>query len=237
MTKGKLLLTSSGITNDSIQTALVELLGKPIRESSALFVPTAIYAYPVGITHAWQMMKGPSDLGWKTLGVLELTALPSLPEKIWRPQIEATDVLIVGGGNKFYLSYWMEKSGLFELLPQLLEQGQVYVGSSAGSMMLMAGRNFDRDCLHSTSIYYDDEFDETMSTSAGSARTLGLVDFVIRPHLNADYFPQATLDNIEQWAARVDQPLYALDDQSALKVVDGNIEVISDGTWKLFTTS
>jgi dipeptidase E len=237
MTKSKLLLTSSGITNDSIQIALVELLGKPIGEANALFVPTAIYAYPGGITHACQLMKGPSDLGWKTLGVLELTALPSLPEAIWRPQIEASDVLIVGGGNKFYLSYWMEKSGLFELLPQFLEQGQVYVGVSAGSMMLTAGLNFDRDRFEKTGIYYDDEFDEAMPASAGSARTLGLVDFVIRPHLNADYFPQATLDNVEQWAAKVDQPLYALDDQSALKVVNGNVEVISNGTWKLFEKS
>ncbi|MBZ0294224.1 MAG: Type 1 glutamine amidotransferase-like domain-containing protein [Anaerolineae bacterium] len=237
MTKGKLLLTSSGITNDNIQQALVELLGKPIGESSALFIATAIYAYPVGITHAWQLMKGPSDLGWKTLGVLELTALPSLPEAIWRPQLEATDVLLVGGGNKFYLSYWMEKSGLFERLPQLLEQGLVYVGVSAGSMMLTAGLNFDRDRLESTGIYYDDEFDETMPASAGSARTLGLVDFVIRPHLNADYFPQATLGNDEQWVTKVDQPLYALDDQSALKVVNGDVEVISDGTWKRFEKS
>jgi dipeptidase E len=111
MTKGKLLLTSSGITNDSIQKAPVDLLGKPIGESSALFVPTAIYAYPVGITHSWQVIKGPGELGWKTLGVLELTALPSLPKELWLPQVEEVDALVVGGGNKFYLSYWLEQSG------------------------------------------------------------------------------------------------------------------------------
>jgi dipeptidase E len=234
MTNGKLLLTSSGITNDSIQKALVDLLGKPISESSALFVPAAIYAYPQGMYAAWEGLKAPGGLGWKSFGVLELTALPSLPKAIWLPQIEQADAIMIGGGNKFYLSYWMEKSGLFDLLPQLIEQGKVYVGMSAGSMMMTSGLNFDPDRLKKTGVYFDDEFNEEMPSSVGSAKTLGLVDFVIRPHLNADYFPQAALENIEKWAAKVDKPLYALDDQSALKVVDGKVDVISSGEWKLF---
>ncbi len=234
MTKAKLLLTSSGITNPSIQKALVDLLGKPISESSALFIPLAIYAYPEGLKHAWQVIKGWGDLGWRDLGVLELTALPTLPRDIWRPQLEGTDAIIVGGGNKFYLSYWMEKSGLFDMLPQLLGQGKVYVGASAGSMMITSALNFDAGRLQKTGIYFDDEFNEEMVASAGSAKTLGLVDFVIRPHLNADYFPQANLENVAKWAAKAAKPLYALDDQSALKIVDGKVDVISDGVWKRF---
>jgi dipeptidase E len=234
VTKGKLLLTSSGATNDSIQKALADLLGKPISESSALFIPTAIYAYPQGIKYGWQVIKGPGELGWKALGVLELTALPSLPKEIWLPQVEEVDAIFVGGGNKFYLSYWMEKSGLFGLLPQLIKQGKVYVGASAGSMMVTPTLNFNRDYFKKTGVYHDDEFDEVMPASAGSAKTLDLVDFVIRPHFKADYFPQATLENVEKWAAKVDYPLYALDDQSALKVIDEKVEVISRGEWKLF---
>lgn len=234
MTQGKLLLTSSGITNDSIRNALVDLLDKPISEASALFVPTAIYAYPQGITYGWQVMKGPGELGWKTLGVLELTALPSLSQEVWIPQIEAVDVIFVGGGNKFYLSYWMKQSGLFGILPQLIKQGKVYVGASAGSMMVTPGLNFNRDQFTKNGVYHDDEFDEIMPASAGSATTLDLVDFGIRPHLEADYFPQATLENAEKWAAKVDYPLYALDDRSALKIIDGYVEVISQGKWRLF---
>ena len=234
MTKGKLLLTSSGITNDSIQNALVDLLGKPISEASALFVPTAIYAYPQGIQYTWQVIKGPGELGWKALGVLELTALPSLLEELWLPQVEEVDAIIVGGGNKFYLSYWMEKSGLFGILPRLIKQGKVYVGASAGSMMVTPSLNFNQDHFKKTGVYHDDEFDEVMPSSTGSAKTLGLVDFVIRPHFEADYFPKAKLENVEKWAARVDFPLYALDDQSALKVIDGKVEVVSRGKWKLF---
>jgi dipeptidase E len=234
MTASKLLLTSSGITNLTIRKALVDLLGKPINESSALFIPLAIYAYPQGIKHGWQFIKTWGDLGWKTLGILELTALPTLPREIWLPQLEETDAIIVGGGNKFYLSYWMEKSGLFERLPELLKQGKVYVGASAGSMMMTSGINFDAAQLKETAVYFDDEFNEEMPSSSGSAKTLGLVDFVIRPHLDADYFPQATLETVEKWAAKAGKPLYALDDQSALKVVDGKVEVISNGEWKLF---
>jgi dipeptidase E len=234
MTNGKLLLTSSGITNDGIQKALVDLLGKSISESSALFVPTAIYAYPQGIKNGWQVIKSPGELGWKTFGVLELTALPSLPKEMWLPQVEEADAIIVGGGNKFYLSYWMDKSGLFGILPQLIEQGKVYVGASAGSMMVTPALNFNQDHFQKTGIYYDDEFNEEMTSNAGSTNTLGLVDFVIRPHLGADYFPQATLENVEKWAAKTNYPAYVLDDQSALKVVDGKVEVVSCGQWKLF---
>jgi len=235
MAIGKLLLTSNGITNDTIREALIDLLGKPISESSAVFVPTAIYGFPKGGNYAWPLIKEPGELGWKTFGVLELTALPSLPKEFWLPQIEETDAIIVGGGNEFYLSYWMDKSGLFDLLPQLMEQGKVYVGASAGSMVVTAALNFDLDHFDKTGVYQDDEYNEGMPSSAGSARTLRLVDFVIRPHLNGlDVFPQATLENMEKWAAKVDHPLYALDDQSAVKVIDGKVEVISSGAWKLF---
>jgi len=234
MTTGKLLLTSAGCTNERIRAALADLLGKPIAEASALFIPSAIYAIPASFKHGWQAMKGFGDLGWKSFGVLELTALPSLPKAFWLPQLEASDAIIVGGGNGFYLSYWMERSGLFELLPRLLRQGKVYVGVSAGSMVLTPGLNVDRDHLRQTGVYRDDQYGEDMHASAGSDKTLGLVDFVIRPHLNSDYFSHATLETIEQWAAIVDAPLYALDDESALKVVDGRVEVVSAGQWKLF---
>jgi dipeptidase E len=57
---------------------------------------------------------------------------------------------------------------------------------------------------------------------------------VIRPHLNADYFPQITPERVAEMAARQTVPLYAFDDQSALKVVDDKVEVISEGAWQRF---
>src|SRR5215472_2570361 len=122
--KMKLLLTSAGIMNTSIHSALVDLLGKPIAESSALVIPTAIYAYPGGATMAAQLIRGVAksplcELGWKSLGLLELTALPSIDKDAWVPMLQEADALLVGGGDPVFLCYWMRQSGLADLLPQL----------------------------------------------------------------------------------------------------------------------
>jgi dipeptidase E len=242
MTQVRLLLTSAGITNEHIRKALVDLLGKPINQSTALFVPTAIYAYPNGSNYAWRsaLMDGIQslgNLGWKKFGILELTALPSLNKDIWLPEIEEADALIVGGGNFFYLSFWMQKSGLFDILPELLEKGKTYVGISAGSMILTHSINFNLKHFEKTGVYYDDEYDEEAPQNAGSDKTMHLVDFVIRPHLNSNFVPKLTLENIEKWATKINVPLYAIDDQTALKVIDGKVEVITEGKWKLFEKS
>lgn len=90
----KLLLTSAGVKNPSIQDALVSLLGKPIAESSALCIPTAAYGHPQAGPHeAWKFISGEqhltpmTELGWESMGVLELTALPSIDEELWVPMI------------------------------------------------------------------------------------------------------------------------------------------------------
>ena len=136
----KLLLTSAGISNASIRTALVDLLGKPIAEASALFVPTAIYGILGGGDIVRRVINGIlgdpfCELGWKSLGLLELTALPSIKQELWVPALQETDALLVGGGDCQYLTYWMQQSGLAALLPSLLNK-MVYVGLSAGSMIM-----------------------------------------------------------------------------------------------------
>ena len=234
MKQMKLLLTSLGLTNESIKKALVELLGKPINQSTALFVPTAIYAYPKATNYAWNFMQSIANLGWKKFGVLELTAIPSLNKDAFLPEIEEADALIVGAGNGFYLSFWMQKSGLFDILPKLLEKGKTYVGISAGSMVLTYSLYFDPKRFEKTGIYYDDEYDEEGPINASSDKTMQIVDFVIRPHLNSNMIPKAKLETIEKWATKSDAPLYAIDDQTALKVVNGKVEVITEGEWKLF---
>jgi dipeptidase E len=229
----KLLLTSAGVTNDSIRTALVELLGKPIGESSAVCVPTAPYALPGGPVFGWQQLKGFGEMGWEEFGVLELTALPTVPEEYWLPAVEAADVIVIGGGNGGYLSHWLQESGFGGRLPELLRT-RVYFGVSAGSLVVTHSLNVDRERLARTGVYYDDEYDEAAPPGAGSDRTLKLVDFVIRPHLNSYYFPNTTLEVMPRAAEKAGVPLYAIDDQTAIKVVDGEVEVVSEGEWKLF---
>ena len=222
----KLLLTSAGIRNPSIHTALVSLLGKPIAECSALCIPTAVYAFPGGkngAVFAQQFISGNGtetpmcELGWKSLGVLELTALPSLDKEVWVSVVQETDVLLVAGGDTLYLGYWMQQSGLADLLPSLSKT--VYVGLSGGSVVMAP--SLWKDFVH-------------WQPPTGGEPTLGLVDFEMFPHLGHPSLPEHSMPHAEKWAAGLRVPGYAMDDETAIQVVDGTVEVVSEGQWKLF---
>ena len=214
----KLLLTSGGVTNPSIRTALEQLLGKPISECAALVVPTAQWGHPLcgpasvrGLVAAEPRFRHFSGLGWASLGVLELTALPTIGAERWVPWVQAADVLLVDGGDATYLAHWMRESGLADLLPSLPDT--VWVGVSAGSMVMTPR-------IGSFFVEWP---------SAPDDRTLGVVDFSIFPHL--DVFPTSTLANAQRWAAEIGVPAYVMDDQTASVVVDGTTEVVSEGQW------
>ena len=220
----RLLLTSGGVSNTSIRNALVDLLGKPIAESSALFIPTALHAMRNGAAMAYRVIRGLTpapmvELGWKSMGVLELTALPSIEKENWTTAVQETDALLVEGGDPLYLCYWMRQSGLADLFA-LLPPETVYVGLSAGSMVLTPtiGEGFAR-----------------WQPPTGDDRTLGVVDFSIFPHLDHEKMPDNSMAGAEKWAAGLPGPAYAIDDQTAIKVIDGAIEVVSEGHWKRFT--
>ena len=217
----KLLLTSGGITNESIYNALVSMLKKPIGECKALCIPTAGYAIPNGIDYAWSFISGQEeshmcDLGWKSIGVLELTALPSVPRELWEPKLREADVILVNGGDPLYLNHWMKESGVAELLPSL---DVVYVGLSAGSM-IMAPRI--------------GEFFVEWKQPSGDDITLGMVHFSIFPHLEHVSLPYNTLIAADQWAKTIHGVAYAIDDATAIKVIDDQVEVISEGKWKKY---
>ena len=203
------------------------MLGKPIAECNALCITTASYGHPmVSPVKAWEFISGQEtetpmvELGWNSVGILELTALPSIEKERWVAWVHEADVLLVNGGDTMYLCYWMQQSGLAELLPTL--DDLVWVGLSAGSMV-MAPR-------------IGQEFVNWTPPSGGD-ETLGLVDFAIFPHLGHEMLPDNTLANAEKWAAKLAGPGYAMDDETAIKVVDGSVEVISEGQWKLFMPS
>jgi dipeptidase E len=240
----KLLLTSSGISNPSISDALVGLLGKPIAECSALFIPTAIYPFPGGAGKAFQAISGKAksplcELGWESLGVLELTALASIDKEVWVATVQASDALLVWGGDPVYLSYWMKHSGLADFLPSLRPEMD-YVGVSAGSIAVTStfGETyFDRpkcssERLSSEDIVFARPEGETTMTLV-MAQGLGLVDFAIIPHV--EYDDRHDVANAEKWARRLPVPTYAIDDETAVKVTDDTVEVVSEGHWKLFS--
>ena len=239
----KLLLTSSGISNPSISDVLVGLLGKPIAESSALFVPTAIYPFPEGPRQGFRAISGNAksqlaDLGWKSLGVLELTALPSIDRDVWVPTVLEADALLVWGGDPVYLAYWIKHSGLADLLPSLLDK-TVYVGVSAGAIATASlfGETYwavprcSGERLSSEEIAFGTPEGETTVTLV-MANGAGLVDFAIIPHV--EYDDPQDVANAEKWAGRLPVPTYAIDDDTAITVIDGTVEVVSEGQWKLF---
>ena len=217
----KLLLTSAGVKNATIENALVDLLGKPIAESTALCIPTGSYGHH-SFAGAWRFISGNSPLrmtglGWKSLGVLELTALPSLDRELWVPHVEEADALLVNGGDSLYIAHWLRESGLVDLLPSLPEA--VWVGLSAGSMALTPR--------------IGDDF-KVWDPPGGGDAALGVVDFSIFPHVDHPDLPENTMAAAEQWAATLGNPAYAIDDDTAIQVVDGNVALVTEGHWRHF---
>jgi len=220
----KLLLTSGGVTNASIREALVALLGRPIAESDALYIPTAQWGQPAcspqTVWRSTAAARSADDalvgLGWKSVGVLELTALPHIAADRWMPWVRDADVLLVDGGEARFLCTWLRQTGLAGLLEALPEL--VWVGVSAGSMVATprVGREF-----------LDWQPD-------GPDDTLGWVDFSIFPHLEYPGWTGNTREAARRWAERIPGPSYAIDDQTAIAVVDGHAEVISEGEWERF---
>jgi dipeptidase E len=217
----KLLLTSGGVTNPSIGDALVDLLGKPTADATALCIPTAQWGHPRcgpvsarGFVSGLPPWGGMTSMQWKSLGLLELSALPTIGADRWVPWVRQADVLLAEGGDATYLCHWMRESGLAGLLSSLADM--VWVGVSAGSMVMTPRIGGD--------------FVEW--PAAPDDRTLGVVGFSIFPHLDA--FPANTLADAQRWAAEIGGPAYAIDDQTAIKVTDGTVEVVSEGRWKQF---
>ena len=220
----KLLLTSAGVTNASIEKTLLDMLGKPVAEASALCIPTAQYGHPMSGPGArpWAFVSGNTshrmvELGWGSVGLLELTALPSIDVERWVPLVREADVLLVAGGDALYLCHWMRECGLADMLPSL--DRTVWVGMSAGSMVMTPR--------------IGEDFVQWRSPS-GDDTTLGVVDFSICPHLAPDGMPGNSMAAAEGWAAGIAGPAYAMDDETAIAVVDGAVEVVSEGQWRYF---
>ena len=213
----KLLLTSSGLTNNSIAKALFELVGKKPEDTTVVFIPTAS-----------NIEQGDKDwlitdlinLKKQNFKAIEITDISAVAEKIWKPSLERADVLFFEGGNTYHLMRWLNKLGLSKLLPELLKN-KVYVGVSAGSMVT----NPDL-ALKLSQILYEEDRLETEELKG-----LNLVDFYFLPHLNSEWFKKMRRENIEQVGKSIKRKIYALDDNSALKIINGKIEIVSEGEW------
>ncbi|WP_312086908.1 Type 1 glutamine amidotransferase-like domain-containing protein [Exiguobacterium sp.] len=216
------LLTSGGVQNPSIHNALREMLRKPIEECHAIAITTASYALGRGTDLAVNFIQGKDeapmvDLGWKSVGLLELSAVSVIDPAIWQPAVEQADVILVNGGDPLFLHHWFVESGFDRMLPNLTG---VYVGMSAGSMVLTPRIGKD--------------FVGWKKTPEQSDATLGLVDFSIFPHLDHPQLPDNHLQAAKSWAETLTNPAYAIDDATAIRVIGSNVDVISEGKWVQF---
>lgn len=210
----KFLLTSAGITNKSIVKTLIDLVGKSANEISVLFIPSA--ANTVEGDKGWLIdnLVQFQNQNFKSVDILDIA---SASEKVWRSRMESADLICFGGGNEQYLAQVIKETGIDKVLPELLKT-RVYMGISAGSMVI--GQFLSHDLMK---IVYPEEIFEELSTP------LAYVDCLFIPHLNSEYFTQVRKEILEKHKANFAFPLYACDDDSALKVVDGKIEIVSEG--------
>lgn len=213
----KLLLTSGGLTNKSISKALFELVGKKPSETTLVFIPTAANYQPDDMSWFINDLNNIQKQGFRSVSIADISAID---RSMWLPRLEAADVLFFEGGNTFHLMEWINKSGLAELLPELLKT-KVWVGVSAGSMVT----NPDL-ALKISQTVYEEDFDRKENMLA-----LGFVDFYFLPHLNSEYFKKLREENIRNAVKDSSKKVYALDDEGALKIIDGKVEIVSEGKW------
>jgi len=218
----KLLLTSGGITNNSISRVLFELAGKPAKDLNLVFIPTAANVEEGDKSWLIDDLNNCKKLGFSSV---EITDISAVPREIWKPIFEKADILLFGGGNSFYLMHWLKKTGINDLLPQMLKT-KVYMGISAGSMVATKSLSLSSD----KKLYYPDsnlgKFKEETA--------LGLVDFLVRPHLNSPHFPNVRVEKLRELAKEIPETIYAIDDDTAIKVVNDKISIISEGEWEKF---
>lgn len=213
----KLLLTSGGITNKSIADALFDLVGKKPEETSLVFIPTASNLEKGDKTWLINDLVNLKKQNFKSIDIADIAAVE---KNIWQPKLEEADILFFEGGDPCYLMEWINKSGLVNLLPGLLKT-KVYVGLSAGSMV--TNKNL---ALKVSQILYEEDLDRTEEMSF-----LNLVDFYLLPHLNSDDYKKLKEDFTRETVKNMSEKIYVLDDNSALKYIDGKVEVVSEGKW------
>lgn len=214
----KLLLTSAGFANRSIVKALLKLTNKPFNKLTLAFIPTTANVESGGKEWLIEDLSNCKSLGFKEVDIVDISALP---KSIWKKRLDEADIFLFGEGNTFHLMHWVQKSGLQKLLPTYLKS-KVYMGISAGS------------CIVGPTIYnsvqnlFGEKYDLMIQ------KGLKLVDFQFIPHLNSKYFKKIRIKNLEKASRDIKEPVYALDDVSAIVINNKEIEVISEGKWKRF---
>lgn len=229
----KLLLTSQSIHNKTIRRALLGLLDKPSQDCTVVYITTSQNAAVGDKSWLIENLNNAYDVGWKSFEIIDIAAAIDLPKDMWWDRIAAADVIFVGGGANFYLGYWLEKSGFAAALPKLLED-KVYVGCSAGSMITTKSLVTASQSMKQLEAEGRFSLDGLGPEGQRSSRSLGIVNFAVRPHYASSEYTYITDDLLQKAADVAGCTIYAIDDESALKIVDGTVEVVTEGQYRFF---
>lgn len=202
----KLVLASAGFYTQEIVDTCVKLVGKPQDEITVAVINEA-YAVEHG-DHGW-VLDDLNRIKRYFKARMELVNLLALDLETVRQRIELADVIFVVGGHTDYLMSVFRETGFDILLPELLRT-KVYVGSSAGSMVV---------CQRISTEAYAKVYGE--ADDFGVSEYMGLVDVALKPHLGNKLFPQNNEQVLLDVTAAYHGTVYGLTDDAAL-VVEGD---------------
>jgi dipeptidase E len=216
----KLLLTSGGLTNQSIVNSLKTLVQKPLSQANLAFIPTAANIKESDKSWLIQDLVNCQKLNFKQIDIVNILGLE---KSNWITRLESADVILFGGGNTYYLAYILQKLHLKAILQKLLKT-RVYVGISAGSMVLAPHINLS----HSKKLYNES------GVKLFKDKGLGFVNFQIRPHLNSPKFPNANFNTLKKLSQDIPDTIYAIDDNTAIQVIDDKVKIVTEGKYYKF---
>jgi dipeptidase E len=212
----KLLLTSGGLRNPTLITALLELAEKPASELKVAFIPTALNTEPGDKGWAIAQMVRLQNMGVLQVDIVDISAIP---KAIWLPRLQESNVIFVNGGNTTHLMTCFNKNGLTAEIPMLLKTS-VYVGVSAGSYIATPDLRFNSD--------------KTKKVLAG----LHLVEFGLQTHYQSPTFPLArSYEAVKKRVKNCPYTVYAIDDQMAIRVDGKKVEPVGEGEYAVFETA
>lgn len=201
----RLVLCSEGFHTQNTVEACVKLAGKP-QDQISIGIINEAYAVEQG-DKRW-VLDNLNSVANNFAGEIDIVDLLALSIEEVERRLADKDVIFVVGGDTDYLMSVYQKTGFDKLLPKLLET-KVYVGSSAGSMVV--GKRISAAAYRL--IYGED-------SKWNIDQYVGLVDLSVMPHLDSPHFPnrkESLLEAVGSFEGRV----YGLRDDSAV-IIDGD---------------
>ena len=207
----RLLLTSTGLSHPDTTQAFLELIARPPAETKVAFVPTAARSVEE-LHYVNESKKELLGLGINNIFDVDLKNTPA-------DQVLSADILYVCGGNTFYLLNAVRQTGFDKTIKQFVDSDKLYLGVSAGTILVTPS-------IQIAAVEPFDPNDVGLTDLTG----LNLVDFEISVHT-----PEiVSLENVEKYTQNHKTKLYAISDQTALKVVDNQVEVIGARQFQIF---